>query len=261
MFSDFIVEKVVEESSNIKSFYLKPKDDVPLKYFKPGQYVAIRLNLPDHSKPIIRNYSFSDQPGLDYYRITIKIEEDGLVSKLLYNSLKKGDFLELSIPLGKFHLNDEESVPLVLISGGVGITPMLSMLEYVLHQQTKRDVYFIHSSRNKSVQAMHPRLKELHQENDHLSVSIFHSQPLEEEIEGVDYDEKGKITKAFIQSTLSSDPACYFLCGSLPFMQSMFNFLVENGANPASIKYEFFGVGRIDTKSAVLEKRAKDNQE
>ena len=161
MFSDFIVEKVVQESSNIKSFYLKPKDDVPLKHFKPGQYVAIRLTLPDQTKPILRNYSFSDQPGLDYYRITIKIEEDGLVSKLLYNSIKKGDLLELSIPMGKFHLNDEERAPLVLISGGVGITPMLSILEYVMHQQTKGEVYFIHSSRNKSVQMMHPRLKEL----------------------------------------------------------------------------------------------------
>lgn len=248
MFSDYIVEKVVQESSIIKSFYLKSKDGLPLKPFKPGQYVAIRLNLGDQEKPIVRNYSLSDRPGLDYYRITIKKEEQGLVSKSLYNSLKEGDLLELSIPLGKFHLSKEELAPIVLISGGVGITPMMSMLEHVLHLDSKRPVYFIHSSRNKSTQPMFARLKELDKKHEALSLTIFHSQPLETEIEGVDYDAKGKITKTFLYSTLPKVSACYFLCGSLAFMQAMFDYLVENGADPSTIKYEFFGVGRIDTK-------------
>lgn len=248
MFSDFIVEKVVEESSIIKSFYLRPKEKLPLKPFKPGQYVAVRIKLEEHAKPVLRNYSLSDRPGLDYYRISIKKEEEGLVSKSLYNSLKVGDLLELSIPLGKFHLSNDEHAPLVLISGGVGITPMISMLEYSLHQSAPRPVYFIHSSRDRSVQAMHSRLKELQRRYDTLSLSIFHSQPLETEIKGLDYDEKGKITKAFLHSVLPSEPSQYFLCGSLPFMQSIYDFLVSNGVDPKAIKYEFFGVGRIDIK-------------
>ena len=248
MFSDFIVERVVQESSIIKSFYLRSKENLPLKPFKAGQYVAVRVKLEEHAKPILRNYSLSDRPGLDHYRITIKKEEQGLVSKSLYDSLKEGDLLELSIPLGKFQLNEDEQTPLVLISGGVGITPMMSMLEHSLHQNPDRPVYFIHSSRDKSVQPMLFRLRELKQKHEQLYLTIFHSQPLESEIKGLDYDEKGKITEAFLQSVLPNQPSHYFLCGSLPFMQSIFDYLIASGADPNAISYEFFGVGRINTK-------------
>jgi len=248
MFSDFIVERVVKESSSIKSFYLKSKEGLALKDFKPGQYVAVRIKLKEHAKPILRNYSLSDRPGLDHYRITIKKEEQGLVSKSLYDSLKAGDLLELSIPLGKFQLIEDEQTPLVLISGGVGITPLMSMLEHSLLHNQDRPVYFIHSSRDKNVQPMLSRLRELEQKYAHFYLTIFHSQPLDAEIKGVDYDEKGKITEAFLQSTLPSEPSHYFLCGSLPFMQSIFDYLVANGADPTAIHYEFFGLGRINTK-------------
>jgi nitric oxide dioxygenase len=247
MFSDFIVDKVVQESSIIKSFYLRSKENLPLKVFKPGQYVALRIKLEEHEKPILRNYSLSDRPGLEYYRITIKKEEQGLISKSLYDSLQEGDLLELSIPLGKFHLSDDEQTPLVLISGGVGITPMMSMLEHSLHQNPNRVVYFIHSSRDINVQPMLSRLRELNQKHPHFSLSLFHSQPLETEIKGLDYDEKGKISKAFLYAVMPKVPAHYFLCGSLPFMQSIYDYLIANGVDPKAIKYEFFGVGRIDT--------------
>ena len=135
-FRTFQIAKKEKESQNITSFYLKPKDEKELPIFQAGQYITIRVKTPDGSTTM-RNYSLSDKPGTGYFRISVKKEEShiqgvpqGYVSNLLHTELDVGSSLEVGPPCGEFFLNlDENSKkPLVLISGGVGITPLFSML-------------------------------------------------------------------------------------------------------------------------------------
>jgi ferredoxin-NADP reductase len=241
MFRDFTVVDIVIECSVIKSFYLKRTDNGPLKDFLPGQYIAVRVVPIGMDKPVVRNYTLSDSPGKDYYRITIKREEKGLVSGYFHNELTIGDVVEVSFPTGAFHLLPNSSKPVILLSGGVGITPMLSMLEYLSTYQPCREIYFIHSSLNKAVRPMAERINELVGQNKNLHADLFHTSPLSTEQQGTDYDFSGYISKEYLQPVCEQQEVDLFLCGPLSFMESMYGFLLDSGIAETNIHYEFFG--------------------
>lgn len=244
MYSDFLVDKVVQESSSIRSFYLIRKDGQRLAAFLPGQFVTI-LVTPDGSGPVSRNYTLSDRPGLDYYRITVKKEADGLVSSFLHHHISEGDILKVSPPAGDFYLNHQDISPVVLISGGVGITPMLSMLEYIAAHQPGRTVYFLHSSTNRILQPMGERLKLFKKQYPDFIIKVYHSQPLKSEKQGVDYDAAGLMDLDFLKDTvITPGGGTYYLCGPYSFMQAMFEQLMVLGADASQVKYEFFGNAR-----------------
>ncbi len=132
-FRNFVVVKKVKESDVITSFYLKPEDGGKVSSFIPGQYVTVQINIEGETYTHNRQYSLSDAPGKEYYRISVKKEKgvdtpDGKVSNYLHDHVKEGDMLPVSAPAGDFVLNMDSTLPVVLISGGVGITPMMSML-------------------------------------------------------------------------------------------------------------------------------------
>lgn len=151
-FRPFIVEKKVQESDVITSFYLVPQDGQALATFEPGQYISVKLEIPGERYTHIRQYSLSDAPGRPYYRISVKREEAnaekpaGIVSTYLHEGIREGDVLQLSAPAGDFTLEQSEA-PVVLISGGVGLTPMFSMLASLAEKQ-QRPVTFIHAAQN-----------------------------------------------------------------------------------------------------------------
>lgn len=244
MFKEFVLEKIEIESSIIKSFYFKRLDNKPLDNYLPGQHVIIRIKIKGSDEEIIRNYTLSDAPGKDYYRLTIKRENHGKASKYFHDVLKVGDTLEISNPSGDFYLTENSLKPVVLISGGVGITPMLSMLEYMTTNEPFRKVSFLHISQNKSVQVMFNRLKELNKNNKNLYLSIHHSKPDNDEQIHNDYDYEGYITKKHLESILPISEMDYYLCGPTGFMERMFQFLIELGVKEDNIKYEFFGAGK-----------------
>jgi ferredoxin-NADP reductase len=241
MFRDFTVIDIVTESSVIKSFYLKRTGNGPLKDFLPGQYIAVRVVPTGMDKPVVRHYTLSDSPGKDYYRITIKREEKGMVSGYFHDELAIGDVVEVSFPTGVFHLLPNSSKPVILLSGGVGITPMLSMVEYLNKYQAYREIYFIHSSLNRAVRPMAERLNELSGQNKNLQVGLFHTSPQSTEQQGIDYDFSGYISKEYLQAVCGQQEVDLFLCGPFSFMESVYRFLLDSGIAETNIHYEFFG--------------------
>src|SRR2546428_17383 len=148
----FTLAKKVPECEDVISFYLAPHDGKPLPPFRPGQYLTFQLNIPGSTKPVIRCYSLSDGPSHpDRYRVTIKKALPppdqpqaplGMASSFFCERLKEGDILDVKAPGGNFCLELASEKPVVLISGGVGITPMLSMLNAIVESGSKREVWF-----------------------------------------------------------------------------------------------------------------------
>ena len=244
MYKKFIIDKVVNESSIVKSFYLKQEDGRVLADYKPGQFITVKVQPENSEKELIRNYTLSDIPNKNYYRITIKREEHGQVSRFFHDNLKTGDTIMAKDPTGSFFLSMETKKPVVMLSGGVGITPMISMLEYILENEPERKVHFIHSSRNRDVQPMMKRLRKLTSENENLNLFINHSEPNDNEHKGIDYDFDGFITEEFLFKTLPKIEADYYLCGPVGFMETMYTYLIGLNVPKENIYYEFFGEGK-----------------
>ncbi|WP_028400418.1 NO-inducible flavohemoprotein [Ectobacillus panaciterrae] len=244
-FRRFTVVKKVIESSVITSFYLKPEDGKELSTFEPGQYVTVKVNIEGEQYTHNRQYSLSDAPGKDYYRISVKRESGmnetpaGIVSNYLHNYVEEGSVLELSAPAGDFVLNQESKLPVVLISGGVGITPMMSMLR-TLEYNSNREVYFIHGALNSEVHALKAEAQEIAEKAEHVQVYTCYSQPTEEDRQNKNYDKEGFIDLAWLQSITSNEAEFYF-CGPIPFMKHMNGMLKEWGVAPERIHFEFFG--------------------
>lgn len=147
-FRTFKVAKKVQESEVITSFYLVPDDGQPIASYEPGQYISIKIQPEAQSFTQIRQYSLSDTPGKPYYRISVKRERgvlerpDGVISTHLHDHIEEGSQVELSAPAGDFTLNTEDKRPVVLLSGGVGLTPMISMLNTLVQVNDNREITF-----------------------------------------------------------------------------------------------------------------------
>ncbi len=245
MFESYYVDRIIRESTTIKSFYLKRVDGKELDTYLPGQFVTVQVQ-PNNGKEILtRNYTLSDAPGKDYYRLTIKREEHGKVSQHFHDILNPWDRIKMSKPTGNFYLSNATGKPVVLLSGGVGITPMISMLEYILKQQDARPVYFIHSSLNMKVQPFSKWLRHIATKMDNVHLTISHTFPGASEKKGLDHDHKGLLSKEYLETILPQGKAEFYLCGPIGFMDTMYTFLNEMGVNDVDIFYEFFGEKKL----------------
>lgn len=241
-FRRFIVERKVKESNVITSFYLKPEDSNEIASYLPGQYITVRVKPEGQSFTHLRHYSLSTSPGHAYYRISVKREEAmsdrpaGIVSTYLHDDVHEGDILELSAPAGEFTLEQSEELPVVLISGGVGLTPMVSMLETLLEQQPSREVVYIHAARNGSQHAMKEHISQLTQDHPALRSYLVYEAPAA----GESCDKTGFIDLPWLQSVTDSNADFYF-CGPAPFMQAVNRALKQWGVPAERIHFEFFG--------------------
>ena len=244
-FRTFQIAKKEKESQNITSFYLKPQDEKELPIFKAGQYITIRVKTPDGSTTM-RNYSLSDKPGTDYFRISVKKEEShleeipqGYVSNLLHNELDVGSTIEVGPPCGEFFLNiDQDSKkPIVLISGGVGITPIFSMLINALEKMPHREITFIQGCRNKNVQPFKEYLESLKKNYPKLNVFYRYSDKQTPTAES----EIGRIDQKAMKSIIADQDSEYYFCGPQPFMSSIYNTLMEWSVPKDQVHFEFFG--------------------
>ncbi|MDQ0196101.1 NO-inducible flavohemoprotein [Paenibacillus wynnii] len=246
-FRAFRVERKIQESDVITSFYLVPEDGQAIASFEPGQYISVKLDIPGESNTHIRQYSLSEAPGKSYYRISVKREdafEDqpaGKVSQYLHEHVKEGGTLLLSAPAGEFVLNREDKRPVVLISGGVGLTPMVSMLNTLAETEPDQQVTFIHAARNGLSHALRKEVELLARKNPQISASWCYEAPTAEDQEGDAYHKAGFIDLPWLQSKIPSKDAAFYFCGPLPFMKAVNSALKEWEVPASDIHFEFFG--------------------
>lgn len=244
-FRAFRVAKKVTESEIITSFYLEPCDGAPVWDVLPGQYLTLRV--PAVTGPVLKTYSLSCDPSeRHHHRITVKREAglngapDGVGSCWLHDTVTVGDRIDIAAPRGTFVLNERSTRPVVLLSGGVGLTPMVSMLHRL--KDSGRDVYFLHACENSRVHALRDEVMTM--VDDRIRARFVYRTPED----GDQCDAQGMIDKAFMQATLPIDDYDAYLCGPVPFMAAMYQLLQELGVPKAQIAYEFFG------KAASLDK-------
>lgn len=221
----FVVREKRPESSVITSFILEPADGGVVENFEPGQYISLAIDVPALGLQQIRQYSLSDMPNGHSYRISVKREDGGgvnppgFVSCLLHEHVNVGDEVRLAAPYGTFHIDVNARTPIVLISGGVGLTPMISMLKRAI-QDPQRQVVFVHGARNSKVQAMRERLREIAKSHANFRLTVYYSEPLPEDVPGKDYDYAGHVDVKAIKNEILLPDADYYICGPVAFMRS-----------------------------------------
>jgi ferredoxin-NADP reductase len=255
---NFIVARKVKESQEITSFYLKPQDGGELPDFQPGQFLTIKLDIPEQTRPVIRTYSLSDYNNTDgYYRLSIKKEgaprsldvPPGVASNFMHDVVEEGSIIPAKPPNGKFVIDVQSSVPAVLISNGVGITPMIAMAKACTKLNPNRHLWFLHGARNGDYHAFRDAILALGRENPNLHIHYKYSRPRPEDA-GF-YHSEGYIDKELletqiipeIQQIYGASNAEYFLCGSPAFMDSLRSGLGELGVSEDKVFFESFSKG------------------
>lgn len=263
----FVVEKKEAESKTVTSFILRPEDGGPLAAYKPGQFLGFRLDIPGQPKPVARTYTISDSPGDGAsYRLSIKREPapkdqpdlpPGLSSNYFHDHVEVGTILEVLAPGGDFFLHEDEDGdgaggelgPVVLLSGGVGLTPMISMLNHIVDQDSGRPVWFIHGVQNGDEHAFGAHVRGLAAAHGNVDAHIVYTEPGPGDVQGRDYDAEGFITIPMLESLglgqVEKKDADFYLCGPPPFMKALFNALLGWGVDEARIYYEFFGPASV----------------
>lgn len=232
--AEYVVTRIDRESRWIKSFYLSPtRESAP--EFKPGQHLPIYLPVEAGQESLLRTYTLSQAPGKSELRLTVKREEKGVGSVFLHDRVKVGDRLLAREPAGDFVLDAESDRPIVLLSAGVGITPMLSMLQYLVEQQPERQVYFLHGARSAGDHALRSEVEAL--KTARVKIHFRYSQPEPGDCQ----DRPGRIDVEWLQSVLPFGNYDFYLCGPREFLQSLYTGLKALGVPKQQIRFETFG--------------------
>lgn len=247
----FVVSRKEIESDEITSFYLTPPDGAAACGFVPGQFVSVKRYVGELGVDQPRQYSLSDAPHGEWLRISVKREagrEDvpaGRLSTLLHEDLEVGSIVEVTAPMGEFRLDLDKTTPVVLVSGGVGLTPMMSMISTLVAAESPRRIAFVHACRNARVHAFKRWLAEAMATHANVSRAVFYEEVSETDREGVDYDFAGRVDFSRIADQAILPDADYYLCGPVPFMQQQREALIALGVDATRIHTEVFGSGAI----------------
>lgn len=234
-----VVDKV-RESDDVTSFVFESRDGGPLPTFKAGQHLPIELDIPGFEKTVSRTYSLSGSPGRPHYRISVKREPHGLASRHLHDSVEIGTILDARTPTGDFVLPCGRC-PIVLVSAGVGITPMLSMLHALSVEEGERPVWFVHGARDGRHQPLAEEARELSAKRPGLHLHVAFSRPRPEDKPGLHYDSEGRIDDMLLGNLVGESNPQYLLCGPVSFMAEVQTALEHRGVCPESIHTESFG--------------------
>ncbi len=261
-FRKFEIVRKRQEGGGICSFYLQPHDRKPLPPFEPGQYLTFQLHVPGQAKPVVRCYSLSDSPRHpDYYRVSIKKlppprdkpdMAPGLSSSFFHDHLDEGDIVDAKAPGGHFFLDTTKSHPVVLIGGGVGLTPVLSMLNDICESGSQRETWFFYGCRNGAEHIMRDHFARIRKEHDNVRLHVCYSDPRpDHDVAGRDYDHAGRVSIDLFKSLLPSSNYEYYLCGPPPFMESLVGGLEAWGVPEAAIHFEAFGPATVKRTPTV----------
>jgi uncharacterized protein len=254
VYRNYTVTKVTKESDVISSFYLEPDDDHRIHCHKAGQFLPIEIQLPGQDETIKRTYTISNAPNGEYYRLSIKREPPakpglppGLSSNYFHDQVKPGSTIRALSPRGQFTLAESSTRPVVLISGGVGITPMISMLEQLALDSSgcgdNRKVWFIHGARSGNEHAFRRHVRDVEAAWPNLTVHFRYSDASKNNNEDSDCDSTGRVDMDLLRSLLPFDDFDFYFCGPPPFMQAMYEGLKDLNVSDERIHYEFFGPG------------------
>lgn len=257
-----VAGKIVEDlARSVCSFHLVPEDGKPLPSFLPGQFLTFRLDIPTAhggTEQVIRCYSLSDAPRPDHYRISVKrvpppagcAVPPGRSSGFFHDQVSVGTLLQVRAPAGHFHL-DHSDAPAVLIAGGIGITPMLSMVNWCLAEQPGRELWLYYGARSGRELIMKEHLHSLAARHPNFRLRICLSDPRQEDIAGRDYHHRGRVEVALLRMQLPLKPYRFYICGPTPLMESLVPALEDWGVPDAHIHYEAFGPASIMRRHAA----------
>lgn len=237
-YRELVLVDKIKECDSIISFYFKDKEGEKLTKHKPGQFLPFQIQTEDSKyNGVIRTYSLSMIPNENMYRISVKKVDGGLISTYLHDDLNVGDIIEAMEPAGIFTIKESsKNKPIVLLSAGIGVTPLLSML---YEESKNRDyIYFVQSVQNSLIHPFKDTIEYICK-NNKLKNTVFYSNPLDKDKEGIDYNYEGRVNKEWIKYNLPINADFYF-CGPPPFMKSLEESLLDLGVNKESINYEFF---------------------
>jgi ferredoxin-NADP reductase len=262
-FRNFRVERKVfeDDAQSICSFYLCPEDAQALPSFLPGQFLTFRLDAPMTAigtEQIVRCYSLSDAPRPDYYRISIKRippppgggVPPGRSSNYFHDHVEVGSLLYVRAPAGHFHI-DRSDAPVVLIAGGIGITPMLSMVNWCLAEQPGREVWLFYGVRNSREMVMKSHLESLVTLHPNFRLRVCFSNPLPDDVAVRDYQHPVRVDVNVLKMQLPLKPYHFYLCGPTSMMGSLVPALEDWGVPDARIHFEAFGPASIKRRTAV----------
>lgn len=254
-----VTRKVMgDEAQSVCSFYLEPDDGKPLPSFLPGQFLTFRLDIPGVAEPVIRCYSLSDAPYPGHYRVTIKrvpappgsAYPPGLSSNFFHDQVGVGSVLQLRAPSGHFHI-DRSDAPVVLVAGGIGITPMLSMLNACLAEQPGREMWLFYGVRDGREAVMQPDLAALAAAHPNFRLWRCFSNPRPEDETGRAFDHRGRVDVALLRMHLPLKPWHFYICGPTPMMETLVPALEDWGVPDSRIHFEAFGPASIRRRTAA----------
>lgn len=246
----FVVKRKHPESAAITSFHLARADGAPARPFRPGQYVTVRVPAAGPAGTTMRNYSLSGRTGWPEYRISVKREPApaagaprGHVSNYLHDVVKEGDVIEVGPPCGEFVLREpnQQGDRLVLISGGVGVTPVLSMLHDAVGQPGWGEIHFVHGAIDGESHAFRGEVRELAAKDPRVKVHFRYTRPTRNDHDAKRHHSEGLIDRPFLQSALGSPDGEFYFCGPKPMMAGVYQALHKWNVPAHRIHYEFFG--------------------
>ena len=266
------------------SFYLQPVDGQPLPAFRPGQFLTFSLDLPATSeraeaggRTLVRCYSLSDRPEPDHYRVTIKRvgppadapgAEPGLSSNFFHDHVQVGDVLRVKAPAGHFFIEPDAAVPAVLIAGGIGITPLMSMLRWCLAEQPQRALHLYYGLRSGHDLAFGPLLQALAAAHPGLHLHVVYSRPAAQDLPPQAapqvrqrvYWHRGHVDVDLLRGTLPHGPHQFYVCGPPAMMQTLVPALAAWGVAPQNLHFEAFGPASVSLPGLGAAAPAQDAQ-
>ena len=244
-FRRLTVTAITPESDAVISIRLEDPTGAALPAARPGQYLTLRVQ-PHEGRAVLRNYSLSGPPGAGYYRVTVKRERDGVASGYLHGRLAVGDRLDTAAPRGTFIL-DGTQAPVLLISAGIGATPVLAMLQALARERTDREVWWLHGARNGREHPFAAEARALLASLPNVRTQVSYSRPGPDDVRGRDFDSVGRLSGSTLAELNPPGDAEAYVCGPAPFMDELGAGLAALGFDASHIRTEPFGPAASQT--------------
>ncbi|MFF4136105.1 MOSC domain-containing protein [Streptomyces mirabilis] len=241
-FRPLTVTRIQPESRTVFSLHLATMDGSALPAALPGQFITVKVQPEGDVPPLIRSYSLSGEPGIGRYRISVKVEPHGAASNELRAHIHVGDHLEAAAPRGTFCLTGGDN-PVVLLSAGVGATPVLAMLHALARDRSTRQVWWLHGARDGTEHPFAKESRDLIAALPNAKSTVYYSRPTDTDRQGVDYLEASRLSAEPVRRLGLPTDADAYLCGPVAFMDSLTAALVDYGLDPSRIHTEIFGAG------------------
>jgi ferredoxin-NADP reductase len=245
-FRQLTVKAIMRESVSAISVRLEDPAGAPLPAARPGQYLTLRVQPDSRQRPVLRNYSLSGPPGAGYYRVTVKHEPGGVVSGYLHTRLTVGDRLEIAAPRGTFIL-DRTQAPVLLVSAGIGATPVVAMLQALAQERSDREIWWLHGARNRHEDSFAAEARALLVSLPNARAHVYYSRPGPDDLEGRDFDSAGRLTASVLAELKPPSGAEAYLCGPTAFMDEISAGLAALGLDASRVRTEPFGPKASET--------------